>query len=359
MPSVIHRATLETELRDVLHSAGLNSKQARATARRLGWLGAPPSTLADAASPEGYTRERVRQLEQRARTYLAQHCPYLPCTDAAVRLMGEHAPVERSEIAIELVRAGLAMRPFDPAGVITAASLGGAASDVVAEGAFVLRAGDTRIASQALSVGRTLAGRRGAAHVGDVALALGCSREVARRLLDGAGSVSWLDDLHDWFVVAPTSSRVEPTLRKLLALARRLTVADAEGGLARAGVRLPRPILRALVDELEWAVHDPTTDVVSAVVPLDPERLLTRVERTLVEVFRGSGPVLRFTEVQELAEAVGVCRSTTGVYLGRSPVFQAVSRGAHALRGYGADIVPIGLRDEPEQADMEAAVSAG
>jgi hypothetical protein len=359
MAPVLHRATLESELRDVLHSC-LTPKLARAAARRLGWLGAPPATLADAGAQEGYTRERVRQLEQRARAHVARHRPPLPCTAAAARLIAHEAPVERGDVAVELVRVGLAMRPFDPAGVITAATLSGLACDLAVEGAYVLRARDTHIAREALTAGRKLAERGGAAHVGDVALAIGSSRPIARRLLEGAGAVMWLDDFHDWFIVSPSRSRVEPPLRKMLALARRLTVADAEGGLARTGIRLPRPVLRAAIERIEWAALDRTTDVVSAVVALDPTRLLTAVERTLVEVFRTSGPVLRFTELQELAEAAGVCRSTAGVYLGRSPVLQTVSRGVHALRGYGADIVPIGLREEARPAEVESeALSAG
>src|SRR5207245_9123879 len=54
--------TLERELNDVLAAARLDPKQRRAVARRLGWDGRAPTTLAAAGAGEGYTRERVRQL---------------------------------------------------------------------------------------------------------------------------------------------------------------------------------------------------------------------------------------------------------------------------------------------------------
>ena len=61
--------TLECELGELLHAAQFNSRQRRAVARRLGWDGGPPTTLADAGAWEGYSRERVRQLEEHLREH--------------------------------------------------------------------------------------------------------------------------------------------------------------------------------------------------------------------------------------------------------------------------------------------------
>jgi DNA-directed RNA polymerase sigma subunit (sigma70/sigma32) len=57
--------TVEDELGELLQAVGLGARQRRAVARRLGWDGGAPATLAGAATTEGYTRERVRQLEGR------------------------------------------------------------------------------------------------------------------------------------------------------------------------------------------------------------------------------------------------------------------------------------------------------
>ena len=45
----------------------MSTRQARAVSARLGWDGNGPATLAAAAQPGGYSRERVRQLEADAR----------------------------------------------------------------------------------------------------------------------------------------------------------------------------------------------------------------------------------------------------------------------------------------------------
>jgi len=62
---------LEHELAAVLVAARLEGRQGRVVARRLGWDGHGPTTLAAAGGAEGYTRERVRQLEERLKRHLA------------------------------------------------------------------------------------------------------------------------------------------------------------------------------------------------------------------------------------------------------------------------------------------------
>src|SRR5579859_448530 len=104
--------TLERELNDVLQAARLDARQRRAVARRLGWDGRPPTTLAAAGVGEGYTRERVRQLEQRLRDHLDRARPPLPLAAAALAAIHARAPACRAELSRELVEAHLAERPF-------------------------------------------------------------------------------------------------------------------------------------------------------------------------------------------------------------------------------------------------------
>ena len=76
--------SLEEELASVLRESGLRGRQARAVARRLGWSGHGATTLAEAAAEEGYTRERVRQLEDRLRRHAEGTPLSLPLTAAAL-----------------------------------------------------------------------------------------------------------------------------------------------------------------------------------------------------------------------------------------------------------------------------------
>ena len=94
---------LEQELAGVLASARLDGRQARVVARRLGWDGHGPTTLAAAGGAEGYTRERVRQLENRVKRHLASGETPLPATDAALSVVRAAAPSPRPDIARSLM----------------------------------------------------------------------------------------------------------------------------------------------------------------------------------------------------------------------------------------------------------------
>jgi hypothetical protein len=332
-------STLEQELAEVLRRSPLGPKQARAVARRLGWDGRPPATLSAAGAAEGYTRERVRQLEQRTRQHVAGL--RLPCTEAALGVIRSAAPAARVEVAEELARLSIAEQPFDPGGVVKAAELTGLHPGVLVRDALVLHTADDGVVDAALVVARRLVGRHGVADVREVARQLGVRPDAARRLLDVHREVLWLNA--DWLVLPTRRDRATTGLRKMLSVAHSLTFADAEDGLRRPGcqVSLPRDVLAALCRTLDWVSVDGTT--ISAAVPLDPDRLLSPLERALVEIFDTEGPVLSFTQAVQLGAVRGLHGTSIGIYLGKTPVLQTVSRGRYALRGYGAEILPIGV----------------
>lgn len=324
---------LESELEGVLRASRLGPRQARAVSRRLGWDGRPPATLAAAAAGEGYTRERVRQLEQRARRYAAGL--RLPAASSALELVAASAPASRNAVARELERAGIAAAPFDPAGVIVAAEMTGvAAPAVVICDDIVLSRQQAGAPQSAVSVARKLVVRNGAAHVREVARRLGMRADVVRRVLAARPETTWLTD--DWLIVPARRTRATTGLRKMLSVAPALTLAEAANGLRRpgCGVSLPREVLGALCETLEWICLD--ASVISATVPLDPDRILSPLERALVAIFRESGPVLSFTRAVRLAEEVGINQTSAAIYLGKTPVLKSLARGLYALRGHAA-----------------------
>ncbi len=133
--------TLEEELGGLLRAAKLEDRQARAVAARLGWDGKGVCTLAVAAAAEGYSRERVRQLEERVRTHARD--AKVPCssTRTALRLVEELAPIRIEEIGFYLARAGVSRRPFDVSGLLSAAEILGVHHHVV-EADGMLRFGE-------------------------------------------------------------------------------------------------------------------------------------------------------------------------------------------------------------------------
>lgn len=332
-----HADTLEQELAHVIVAARLAGRQARAISRRVGFDGHGPTTLAAAGGAEGYTRERVRQLERRLHDHLAAGVE-LPLTQAALRVVESAAPAPRPDIAQTLVTAGIAARPFDPAGVICAAELAGLPVSVLELDGLVVRKGSEAVPERAISLARALVARHGATSVTVLARRLdssGLSAASIRRLLEYCADVTWLDERQEWLVVPVRAGRAATGLRKMLSVARSLTVADVDEGLRRSArpVELPRTILRSLCATFDWIALDRPADVVTATVPLDPARTLSLLERRLVRIFRTDGPELAFGRAVQLAADAGINPTTAGLYLGRTPVLRTVSRGRYAVRG--------------------------
>ncbi len=314
--------TLEYELEQVIVDARLVGRQGRAVSRRVGFDGHGPTTLAAAGGAEGYTRERVRQLERRLHDHFA-HGVDLPLTQAALRVVKSSAPAPRIDIAHAIAEAGIAARPFDPAGVICAAELAGmAAADP----------------ERAISLARALVARHGATSITVLTRKLessGLTAPMIRRLLEHHGDVTWLDEEQEWLVVPVRGGRAATGLRKMLSIARSLTLADVDEGLRRSArpVTLPRGILRAMCTTFDWISLDRLSDVVTSKVPLDPARTLSPLERELVRIFRTDGPELAFGRAVQLAADAGMNPTSAGLYLGRTPVLRTVSRGRYAVRG--------------------------
>ena len=114
---------LEAELADVLRAANLRGRQARAVAARLGWDGEGGRTLALAAEPEGYSRERVRQLEERVRAVGGQSRPATRTIAAALRLIEDAAPIAPRDASVLLADAGISRCPFEIGGLLSAADI--------------------------------------------------------------------------------------------------------------------------------------------------------------------------------------------------------------------------------------------
>jgi len=329
--------TLEYELAQVIVDAKLVGRQGRAVSRRVGFDGHGPTTLAAAGGAEGYTRERVRQLEHRLHAYLASGVD-LPITQAALRVVESSAPAPCIDIARAIAAAGIAARPFDPAGVICAAELAGIAVDVRELDGLVVHKDRATDPERAVSLARGLVARHGATSISVLSRKLestGLGAATIRRLLEHNGDVTWLDEDHEWLVVPVRGGRAATGLRKMLSIARSLTLADVDEGLRRSArpVTLPRGILRAMCTTFDWISLDRLSDVVTSKVPLDPARTLSPLERELVRIFRTDGPELAFGRAVQLAANAGINPTSAGLYLGRTPVLRTVSRGRYAVRG--------------------------
>lgn len=325
------------ELHAVVLNAGLSERQAHALALRLGFDGAGTRTLAEAGEAVGYTRERVRQLEQRLREHARRVPPSLPVTRCAVEMLARSAPTSKASAARVLAVNGLVSPRFDVAGIIATADLLRIEHDLELLGAALLRGRDAELVPQALASARRVQRSDGVASLARVQRELheAESCEGLRRLFDAQRDVVWLDDARSWFVVRGVRSRVAPILRKMLTVTATLTLHEVELGMRRAfkPVDVPLHIVAPLCERYPWIVVDRRTQIVTRKVTFDAERELTPVERQLADLFSRHGPELSFAKTIELGSRVGLSRPTIGVYLTRSPLFERVHRGRYVLRG--------------------------
>jgi hypothetical protein len=137
--------TLERELAQLLEAARLQPKQAKAVALRLGWNGERPRTLASAGEVVGYTRERVRQLEERLLEHARDADVQPRTTEKALRLLEDAAPLPSRDAAARLASAGLSESPFDVAGLLSAARILGVEHTLEEQGGILVRTGDAHL----------------------------------------------------------------------------------------------------------------------------------------------------------------------------------------------------------------------
>lgn len=297
--------TLEQELGGLLQAVGLRARQRQAVARRLGWDGGAPSTLLAAAETVGYTRERVRQLEERVEHAVPALRPSLPLTQAAVHIVGGMAPAPRDEVGRALAEAGLSAKPFDPEGVLAAARLAGLDVDLVAHARSVLRRSDVVLEPVVVQVAKSVVARDGAATAETVADTTGIPRRRVRRLLRLAHDVAWLACGGDWFTVLPIGG----PLRKLV---RAFPDADAASIHRALGATVPVEVVACLA---------------AAAEPVE----LSETEELLLETLRREGGEVRVAHAIEHAERAGIRSRTAAVCLSRSPLFRQAGRGRWAL----------------------------
>jgi hypothetical protein len=349
--------TVEDELSQILDEAGLNGRQRQIIARRLGWDGNGGMTLEAAANGE-VTRERVRQLEERVRQ--ASAAKWLPIVEAALDVLVARAPITNDDAADLLVAEGLAGGPFDPVGLINAARFAGI-DEPVSFAAGCIFAGDQQEdAARVASAARKLVSRNGAASIGaivDLVHDPALDADVVSRVLALDPETRWLDAEREWLFLTTARNRAANHLRKMLAVAPSQSVTDVREGFRRYDGReviLPRDVVRELCKCFDWVRVD--GERVAASVPLDYRAVLENTEETLVDIFREHAPVLDRATAVDLGERHGLDRTTTGLYLGWSPVIERIATNRYTLRG--AD-VPAGTLEAMRGSSPRTRVQRG
>ena len=330
-----------------------------ALAARLGWDGGSGATLDDCGKQLGITRERMRQIQQKALKRLPNHEVFMPALDNALALLEAQAPLSLEQSSNALSNAGITRTEFHPLSLLNAARLLGKKTtlEVSDKGQGKILAANSHtgalqlIATQA----RKLAGQSGVASVFQVCDALEAhdqqiGEEAVRRMLAANASVEFLDD--DWFWVPgipQDRNRLRNVARKILAVAAPQPVVSIRDGVRRnyrwRSSSHPRfqslvvPPLEAM--KAFFQRHDEfcvTDELVDVRAPVDHREQLGEADRIMVEVLRGSpAGVLDRKSFGEGCIARGMNENTFSVYTTYSCVLEHVGLDIWKLRGVATD----------------------
>jgi hypothetical protein len=338
-------------------------------AARLGWDGRGGATLARAAEVSGVSRERVRQIQNRAEKEL-RGIAFFPQLEAAVELLDEAAVVYEQDVPMLLFREGVTSRPFLPYGVTSAATLmgGEVRFEIKSGGHAVGLPGSTTDGfstawktlsdlNYVLSVAEFCERVREAGD-GDI------SEAATRGWLELREQVIWLDDQHSWFWVEQREGRARylNIAAKILAVTDPISLSSLREGIMRhlryrgQSVSLPSQVLAQYLRVCGLNIDE--SGMVSSPDPISREDVLTENERIMVDVLRRNRNVMVGREFRAECIAAGVNRNSIQTYQSYSPIIQRLQVAIYALRG--AEIDPgdvavlqtqVGLKDGPQIQD--------
>ncbi|MBY0242450.1 MAG: hypothetical protein K2X55_24365 [Burkholderiaceae bacterium] len=335
-------------------------------ARRYGSEGEEVSTLQAIANDLGLTRERVRQIEDKARTQFDQVS--VP-TDLVNRLMGTFAgrlPCRVSDIpesARQLLGDHLSIEGADRffrevlgKSLINVRSLGGTLPATPEKIIVADDAPEEDIVRAVRQVSLGMIRQAGAAHVFFVAGALGAQGLTATptqvvlcaRLFAG---FEWLMEDDGWFWFGPgTDNRAKWTALKVLSTAnRQVDIEELYGAMARArfskqGDRIgpgaasaPMPVLQIVLSKLLEIRRTHFNDfrIAPEIADNAPAAFLSPTELMICDTIKQHGGVAsRSTLTDELVRTGQIEKMTLNMALMSSPLFRRHDRGIWTITGF-------------------------
>lgn len=346
--------TLEDALASHVAALGghqLDRRRLRAVIDRLGLGGRPPVTLAQAGRAAGITGERVRQLEARLRRQQeAAGRTQLPQLDAALAAVARAVPMPASGVTRLLLEAGLTRRAFSADSLRAAAELLGRRLPFVVAGSGFDTVLLPPVAAAAVAHSPAIAARarREAEKVGALTVrtlaellaeeqGLTVSQRQLALVLDSHRGAVPLPDGWYCFADARTSGAFVRASERMLAVTPELPVTTLHDGLDRHNGfrRLAEPPPPAVL--LEVYRHHPAFrvegDLVSAVRPVDPERM-GDLNRRMVEILRTAPEgVMARSDLLRACHQAGLNLTSVNLYTTYSECLERIGPGLFAPRG--------------------------
>jgi hypothetical protein len=346
---------LEAELAEIAERAE-PGRTAQLAVRHWGWDGRGGATLETTGRELGsITRERVRQLCERLAQRLAKAPPDAPALDHALVVAAHAAPTTAHELARRLADERISARPFDPAGLLTAASV------LRRDPTFSLETvKDVRVvvpdppdpASDSVAViaavidtARAVVRRAGAARVSEVTgkvaadLAVWVDDELVTAVVSEPADFAWLERRTGWFYLPSVAKNaVAARVTKVLSVSGAVGLGDLHAGIRRdermRDFVMPEYILAELCARLPGVSVDGS--LVTTDAPQHPEDVLETTELTLVRALRDAGGQADRHELERACLAAGMKLASFNNRIAYSPIVADLGRGRYGLRGAAA-----------------------
>ena len=338
---------LLAELEGIVRSISKDA-HAKIIVRFWGWDGRGGTTLQQVGDEYGLSRERVRQITDRAKEQLeARGLIFAPAAARALDITQGIVPATTATVIAAL--AGEGVVPLD-SDLAFLANLGGFLGRPTAfrldrgYGTFVsTRAGEELVDKVHRQASR-LAKGHGAACVEDVCDALraeGTSppgSEGVSRLLRMRADLVWLDDEHWWFCKRQMEGNVLlKRVHKVVAVAGRVRVGELRGGVTRDYYLKLKGSVPSRAILLRLCGHDPTIEVQDEIVAerhgAALEGDLSPPERIFWRVLLESGPVMARPQLERGCLTAGLSRSSFLSTLTYSPILIRYAPQVYGLRG--------------------------
>jgi len=337
---------LEEELVDVFANTA-NDRNRQILIGYYGWDDGRQHTLTEVGRRFGVTRERVRQIcAKLTRKPEVIDRILAPVMDRVLALVERRLACPASEIEAELTAEGLTKVNMSLEGVAVGARLLERPVPFrtvkIAGRRLAARPQETAAALAVADLAKKEVYFHGLATVEKI------QRQAARKhpgraptnlvrrtlpLIEGFG---WLDESSGWFRLKGIAKHGLPkTIDKILAVAGSISVAEMRAAMARNRRLWKHPPPENVL--LEFCRQTPGVKVEGQQIFADPPRdwrkSLAGVERKLVEVLKGRGPIMERGAMEDLCVAGGMNRFSFHAFVSWSPVIKQFGHSVYGLLG--------------------------
>lgn len=335
------RSPLEDELIRLLEAHVPSARDRQAVARVLGWDGQGGCLLAQAGEELGITRERARQIYDRAAERIRM-CQLSPLLDEVLGFVQRRRNRAEEDIQTELQLRRLTKHKIGMRALISTGQLFGRSPRFVLEEAggkrFVVAGAG--VVESVMKAALRSSSRYGLQTVSEMCAAIPVScrsasdRLLVRQVLATRGDLHWLDDDEQWFwLAAVPRNPIVASVKKLLSFASPVTLADVQRAIQRLPRKRKTPIPRAALagfcgDAPFCRMRDGMVELVTSP---GSAKHLEGAEAKVCRILKRHGNELAFECLAAQCASIGITRANLWRIVLHSPLIYRKARKIYGL----------------------------